>query len=135
MYKRILVPVVFDDGHDTPASFDIARTLAAEDAKFTVLHVMEITPGYVSSQIPEEILVNCRKELDDLLQKAALSLPGATPTMAHGKPGRVIVDTANDLGIDCIVMASHEPGLENLIIGSTADWVVRHAHCSVHVIR
>ncbi|MEM1361736.1 MAG: universal stress protein [Pseudomonadota bacterium] len=135
MYKRILVPVVFDDGHDTQASFEIARVLGAEDAQFTVLHVMEITPGYVSAQIPEEVLDNCRQELDGLLQKAAQALPAATPMMANGKPGRVIVDTASDLGIDCIVMASHQPGLENLIIGSTADWVVRHAHCSVHVMR
>ena len=27
------------------------------------------------------------------------------------------------------------PGFEDIFLGSTADWVVRHAKCAVHVIR
>ncbi|MBT8411941.1 MAG: universal stress protein, partial [Octadecabacter sp.] len=44
-------------------------------------------------------------------------------------------DFATDNSIDCIIMASHQPGLEDYFLGSTAARVVRHAKCSVHVIR
>ena len=34
-----------------------------------------------------------------------------------------------------IVIASHDPGLADYLLGSTAGRVVRHAHCSVLVVR
>ena len=36
---------------------------------------------------------------------------------------------------DCVVIASHRPGLQDYLLGSTAARVVRHAACSVHVLR
>ena len=45
MYKNILVPVIFDETHDTQAAFLVAKRLAAEGAAFTVLHVMETVPA------------------------------------------------------------------------------------------
>jgi nucleotide-binding universal stress UspA family protein len=33
------------------------------------------------------------------------------------------------------VIASHRPGMADLLIGSTAAQVVRHAPCAVHVLR
>ena len=52
-----------------------------------------------------------------------------------GHPGRTITDYADENGIDCIVIASHQPGLQDYFLGSTAARVVRHAHCAVHVLR
>ena len=69
------------------------------------------------------------------LREAASALPGAEIALQSGHAGREIVDFAEHNMIDCIVMASHKPGLSNLLLGSTADRVVRHARCSVHVIR
>lgn len=135
MYGNILVPVVFDDGHDNHAAFEIARALAREGAEFTVLHVMDAIPGYVRSQIPDEVLAAAHKEVESDLRKAARAVPNSHDVLRTGRPGRVIVDFAQERRIDCIVMASHTPGLENLLIGSTADFVVKHAKCAVHVIR
>ena len=53
----------------------------------------------------------------------------------EGHPNHGILDYANEMGIDCIIMASHKPGLQDYLIGSTAARVVRHAKCAVHVIR
>ncbi len=135
MYKNILVPVALDKDHDTQASFEAARLLANANAEFTVLHVQEPIPAYVASQIPEEVLANTRKELQEGLHRNAAELPGAKPRLISGSAGRAIVDFANENDIDCIVLASHKPGIENLFIGSTANRVVHHAKCSVHVIR
>jgi nucleotide-binding universal stress UspA family protein len=135
MYKNLLVPVVFSDGHDTQASFLVAKALADENATFTVMHVMERVPGYAAGHIPAELLASSRREVERLLAQSAGALPGAKTALIDGNAGRQIVDYAAENGIDCIVMASHKPGLSNLLLGSTADRVVRHAKCAVHVIR
>lgn len=135
MYKNILVPVIFDERHDTQASYLVARALADEGADFTVMHVMESIPSYAATQIPAELLAKSRSKVEQTLKKSARALPGTSPVLVSGHAGRLIVDYANENGIDCIVIASHVPGIENIFLGSTADRVVRHAKCSVHVIR
>lgn len=135
MYKNILVPVVFDKEGGYDESFEVARALAADGAKFTVLHVIESIPGYVVAEIPDDLLAKTRGEVEEALTEAAKGLPGATAKLISGHSGRSVVDYANDNGIDCIVLASHRPGFEDLFLGSTAARVVRHAKCAVHVIR
>ena len=135
MYKNILVPVALDDGRDTLASFETARLLADPSAEITVLHVHEPIPAYVASQIPEEVLANNRQEILENLHQLASEIPGAKSRFISGHAGRAIIDFANENDVDCIVLASHKPGLENFFLGSTANRVVHHARCSVHVIR
>ncbi len=135
MYKNILVPVIFDEHHDTQASYLVARALAGEDAKFTALHVLETIPSYVAIQISAELLSKTRQEVEDALVQSAKALPGAVPMLISGNAGKAIVEYASENNIDCIVLASHRPGFEDLFLGSTASRVVRHAKCSVHVIR
>ena len=135
MYKNILVPVLFDEGHDTQASYLAARALADEGAKFTVVHVQEAIPSYVTAEIPSEVLARTRHDIEEKLAQSAKALPGAVPVLITGHAGRTIVDYASANDIDCIVMASHRPGIEDFFLGSTASRVVRHAKCSVHVIR
>ena len=53
----------------------------------------------------------------------------------HGHPARAIVSLAQEEGHDCVVIASRQPDWHHLVLGSTAAGVVRHAHCSVHVVR
>jgi universal stress protein F len=135
MYKNILVPVLFDEGHDAQASYLVARALADEGAKFTVVHVREEIPSYLTFQIPSEFIEKTHHEVEKSLVQSAKALPGAVPMLISGHAGRAIVDFASKNNIDCIVMASHKLGVEDLFLGSTAARVVRHAKCSVHVIR
>lgn len=135
MYKKILIPVALDNDHDTRAAFQAAHLLADADAQFTLVHAQEPIPAYVASQIPEDVFKNTRHEIQEKLQQLVSDLPGSTGRLISGNPGRAIVDFANDNDIDCIVIASHKPGLENIFLGSTANRVVHHAACSVHVIR
>lgn len=135
MYKNILVPVLFDEDHDNDASYRAAFALADDNAKFTVVHVMETIPGYIAAEIPDEVLRNTHKESEKLLVEAATTLPRAKSALISGNAGSAIVDYAETHDIDCIVLASHRPGFGDYFLGSTASKVVRHAKCSVHVIR
>lgn len=54
----------------------------------------------------------------------------------HGSPDRCIVEVAEQMGADVIVVGSHGyKAWERLLIGSVSDSVVHHAPCSVLVIR
>ncbi|MGH1463948.1 MAG: universal stress protein [Cognatishimia sp.] len=135
MYNNILIPIVLDKETTPQASYEVAQALAAKDAKFTVLHVMEEIPPFVEFDVPEEMLQKTRSSTERALAKSAEALQGATANLIRGHAGRDILDYAKNNGIDCIVMESHRPGLGDYFLGSTAARVVRHAACSVHVIR
>ena len=135
MYKNILVPVLIEEEHHKMASFEAARKLADSDAKFTILHVVEPLPGFALSEIPEELLDKTRNQIEKSVSRMAQDLPGSETRVVSGHAGRTIVDYANSHEIDCIIVASHRPGIGDFFLGSTAARVVRHARCSVHVIR
>lgn len=135
MYTNILIPVVLDEEHNTDKSYEVAHALAGEGAKFTIVHVIETIPAYASAEIPAGVLANRRTSIENALRKTAEALPEAEAKLIHGHAGQALVEYADKNNIDCIIVASHRPGLEDFFIGSTAARVVRHAKCSVHVIR
>ncbi|MDJ0824828.1 MAG: universal stress protein [Rhodobacter sp.] len=135
MYKNILVPIALEHERDTGSAMDIAHRLLAEGGRITALHVMEAIPGYASQYLPEGHLENRRKEMEAALKAELGGVKDVRPAVITGHAGRSIVDYAEDHDVDCIVVASHEPGLTDYLLGSTAARVVRHAGCSVHVVR
>jgi len=139
MISKILVPLSIGDGETSSEALELANELAkAHGASVTLLHVVESTPGYVATHLPanfRETAVNVSKEA---MQKAASAhgLAGkAEIVVREGNPATEILEFANEGGSDMIVIASHDPGLADYLFGSTAARVVRHAHCSVLVVR
>lgn len=135
MYKNILVATALDHAHDIAAAFDIARALAAEGASMTALHVLEDIPAYAAQYVPSEQVGTRRAEAEAELKADLGGVANVKPVVVSGHPGSTIVEYADDHGIDCIIIASHRPGLQDYFLGSTAGRVVRHAKCAVHVIR
>lgn len=135
MYSNILVPVALDNEDDrTAQALDIAKSLSAEGATITLLHVVEAVPSYAISYISADILDATRTGIETELARLASDL-GAKSVVIDGHSGRSILDYAEEQGNDLIVIASHRPGMQTLLLGSTATHVVRHAQCSVHVLR
>ena len=137
MYKNILVPVALETEHDTnvDTAFAAARALASAGANITVLHVMEALPAYAISKIPGDLLAVTQKRLSHSLMETAKELPGAKAQLISGHSGRSILEYSEENNIDCIVVASHQPGLKDYFLGSTAARIVQYAKCAVHVVR
>ncbi len=135
MYSNILVPVSFDTERDSVGAIDVARTLSADGAKITLIHVMEHIPGYAISYMPTEYLAESRTAIETELAELGATLPNAQAVVIEGHSGRTILDWADENKSDLIVIASHQPGMQDLLLGSTASQVVRHAGCAVHVLR
>ena len=55
--------------------------------------------------------------------------------IGHGTPYEEILRVAEDVSVDLVVMGSHRPNMEDYLIGPNAARVVRHANCSVLVVR
>lgn len=135
MYNTILIPILFDADRHVDKALEVARKLAAPDARFTLLHVMEMIPAFALSELSQDITDDARKALSARLASVAENLPGAETKLLQGHPGRMIIDTAEAMNSDLIVIASHRPGMIDHFLGSTASRVVRHAPCDVHVLR
>lgn len=55
---------------------------------------------------------------------------------AHGDAAKVIVQTASELEADVVIVGTHgRTGVQRVMMGSTAESVVRHAGCPVLVVR
>lgn len=135
MYHNILVPIAFDAERDTSAPLKLAEMLATPQANVTLLHVVEHIPGYAISYMPADYLAETRKAIQAQLDELAAKLPNAKGIVIEGHSGRSILDWADEHKPDLIIIASHRPGMQDLLLGSTAAQVVRHAACAVHVVR
>jgi nucleotide-binding universal stress UspA family protein len=71
-----------------------------------------------------------------LVQRAKAAGANATFLVWDGDPGEAIVAAAESENADLIVVGSHgRSGVSRFLIGSVSDYVVRHAHCPVMVVR
>jgi len=135
MYSNILVPIALDNEDDRiPESIAVAKALAKDGAAITLLHVVESVPSYAMTYIPEDFMVATRKGIKSEMMRLA-SDHDVNSAVIDGHAGRSILDHAEEKGCDLIVIASHRPGMQTLLLGSTATHVVRHANCAVHVLR
>lgn len=137
MYNNILVPVAFGENKDTRirTALEIAQGLSAPEARITFLHVMEEMPGYVQTYLPADYSAQARSALEAEIEAIAKDVPNASGRVVNGHSARTILDWAEANDVDLIVVASHRPGMQDLLLGSTAGQIVRHAQCAVHVLR
>lgn len=135
MYKNILVPVIFDPDHTPDAALEVAQAMSSEGARITLLHVIEELPGYASTYLAADYIEQSRAEVKARLSEIAATIPGGEAMVTHGHSARTILDWAETHDVDCIIVSSHKPGVQDYFLGGTAARVVRHAQCAVHVIR
>jgi len=135
MYNHILVPVVFGSERNTGKALSVAKLMAGRDGKITLLHVIEQIPGYAISYVPPEFSDETLKSVKTELAAMAAPLRHGNSVVISGHSGRTIVEWAKSHEPDCIIVASHVPVVSDYLLGSTASHIVRHAECSVHVVR
>ncbi len=139
MYKKVLVPVDFSHIEKGSKMVERAKYLAdTSKSQLTLLNVIPEIPPYVAIEIPsglhEKVVENARADLRELVRKH--DLPASTKVVVEsGNPAGVILAYAEKEKCDLIMVASHQPGLKDYLLGSVAGKVVRHAHCSVLVLR
>jgi nucleotide-binding universal stress UspA family protein len=75
-------------------------------------------------------------KVQEIVQHARAAGADATYLVWEGNAGEAIVAAADSENADLIVVGSHgRSGVTRFLIGSVSDYVVRHAHCPVMVVR
>lgn len=142
MFKDILLPVDLNEHgswHNAlQASIELCRAFGSR------LHVVNVLADYatpmVGSFFPEGFEAKHREEVDRLMhQFISDHVPDECQVqviVAEGaKIYKEIIDTAETVGADLIVMGSHTPELSDYLLGANAERVVRHSPIAVMVIR
>jgi nucleotide-binding universal stress UspA family protein len=125
------------------------------NSQLHVIHVWDIAPSallYPEATDPEGVELPDPVLEDDLERRAEqrgrtvldeeaerVRSAGGRLAKAHlmmGEPAREIVHLAEDIGAGLVVIGSRgQGGIRRTLMGSVSDWVVRHAHCPVLVVR
>lgn len=134
MYNKIILALSLEHGYSERA-LEIARRLRAEGGKIEAVHVHELPSSNVGAFLDEEVLAKAYAEARDRLRERVASAPDVEPVLLKGHSGATIAEYAANTGADLIIVGSHKPGLRDYFLGSTAARIVRHAPCSVHVLR
>jgi universal stress protein A len=140
--KRILVPVDFSGCSRKAVKYAVA--LARQfDAEILLLFVVQVNylaggemGGVDFPLFEQEMREAGRRKLELLIADDIGGLAPVSASVRAGQPVGEIVAAAKDLDADVIVIATHgHTGLKHVLLGSTAENVVRHAPCPVLVVR
>ncbi len=97
--------------------------------------MLEQLPKYATEYLPAGHLETAKAEIVEGLKSLVDGVPNASTLVVDGHASRTILAHADNNDCDLIIVASHQPGMQDYLLGSTAAKVVRHAKCAVHVLR
>lgn len=145
---NILVPTDFSLTSERAMSMavEIAKKYSSKILLIHVFNDFKIEDAlqwtsYVSTtkteiEIREDISNRAYDELDDFIKKFPVGDLKIEPRVIEDHPHRGVIATAEDENIDLIVMGTHgRTGVAHLLMGSTAEKVVRAAPCPVLTVK
>jgi nucleotide-binding universal stress UspA family protein len=141
VYKKILLPIDFDALEMGERSLTVAKALTSEhqQAKIRLINVQPIMPtsviGYLPPNFDMELQKDCEKKLLEISSGAPFPPDVLSTFVRYGAVYPEVLAEAEDWGADLIIVGSHKPGIWTYLLGSNAAAIVRHAKCSVLVVR
>jgi universal stress protein A len=141
--KKILVPVDFSECSNR--ALDYALAFAGQcDARLILLHVVE-PAAYPESymlvataldDLNNDLLRRAERRLAELSRDKIGDRVKCESLVRTGQAYAEIAAAARELEADLIILATHGyTGLKHVLLGSTAERVVRHAPCPVLTVR
>lgn len=139
-YKHILLATDLSTQSDKIATR--AREIADEsNAQLSIVYVMEHSPvaygGEYSIPIDVSLEESLEKKAHDSLAKlgAKYGIANKDQYVASGSVKLAVVDTADEVKADLIVIGTHSHHGLDAILGSRASAILNHAKCDVLVVR
>ncbi|MDV7341197.1 universal stress protein [Terasakiella sp. A23] len=141
MYKEILLPIDLAEPSSwkkaLPSAIQICETFG------TRLHVMTVVPDFGSSLVgsffpkgfQETATEEVKKQLKEFVAENIPDHINVQRVVDNGVVYDEILGMSENLDIDLIILSSHRPKLGDYLLGPNAARVVRHAKCSVFVVR
>jgi nucleotide-binding universal stress UspA family protein len=138
-FRRIIIAL--DESalaaHAAERGAELGRALSAEIGLVYVIDPKEV--GLPDMGLaPADLMASLKHEAVHFLEATAQRLGGISPWrfVRDGKPADEILAAAREWQADLIVIGTHgRSGVSRVVLGSTAESVVRHAPCPVVVVR
>lgn len=137
--KNILVPIDFSATSLKALQYAVPFAKQFE-AKITLLHVVDLLMypqefGYLLAD-ESQAMDGTKKSLADLATRTIAPELLAQTIVRRGLAWDTVVAVARETQADLIITTTHGySGLKHVLMGSTAERIVRHAPCPVLVVR
>jgi nucleotide-binding universal stress UspA family protein len=139
MFNTILVPIDLEHEDTWDDALAVAVDMAKRNnARMHLLTVIRPAPAIVSNYLPKGYEAETSASAQAALQATAAGLDVEGTVACHVRHGDVyqeILKASREIQADLILIESHKPGVTDYLIGTVAARVVRHASCSVFVLR
>ena len=140
MFKKILVPVDLTEPEFAKPAIDAAVEMArASGGEVRIVNVLPMTPVMLAEYVPADFDTQQRQTSEEAIAKLAkdsgFEASRLSTVVRQGGIYHEVLEEAELMGADLIVMVSHRPALKTYFLGSNAGHVVRYATCSVLVVR
>ncbi len=141
MYQHILLPIDLGNESTWVKALPVATNLCLSYS--ALLHVLTVVPEYglpmVSQYFPKDHEAQMRKNAQTLLRRFVSERISddirVQCIVGEGTIYKTIIDTAEEIDADLIVVGAHRDELEDYLLGPNAARVVRHSKRSVLVVR
>lgn len=140
MFHRIVLAVDLADPAATPKGLDEALELVANSGgQLRLVNVQPLLPAtfmeYVPADFDEEQEKRAQTALDEVAGKVPIAKDRISTAVLSGGVYHELLRDALEWRADLIVVGSHRPVMSDYLLGSNAKTIVRHAQCSVLVVR
>lgn len=140
LYKNILIGLELHPNFDKSVVDKAIQFAKQHNAKITLIHVVEHLTAYGMAQaypavvgIEQELCDEAKTELNKIIEH--YHLKNADIRVELGAPKHVIIDCAEQIQADLIIVGSHGRHGIGLLLGSTANAILHHAPCDVLAVR
>ena len=141
MYKKILLSIDLNSEDSWTATLEAALVMCRTfDASLHLVHVMADVPEavvklYLPDDSTEKLVQQFTGMMDAFVDEYIPEEFEADVHLCRGNIYTGILETAKKVEADLIIIGSHRPTMSDFLLGPNAARVVRHAECSVLVVR
>ena len=140
MFKRIVLAVDLAEPGPRPKGLDQAIELArASGGELRLVNIQPLLPAtfmeYVPADFDEEQEKRAEAAIKALADAVDLPKDKVSSVVRVGGIYHELLQEGADWKADLIVVGSHRPVMSDYLLGSNAKTIVRHAQCSVLVVR
>ncbi len=134
--QKIVVPIDFSTSSEK--AIRKAMEIAQDCSAISLIHVLypleAMSPGVIWGDFDDKkreqaVKKSFKKFLKDY------ECQEVQTAVRFGHPGEEVVDYAEEIGADLIIVPSHgHHGMKRFVLGSIAEKIIRHAKCPVLVL-
>ncbi|WP_028305267.1 universal stress protein [Oceanospirillum maris] len=140
MYNTVLIPMDLEHENMFPKAVALAQQLIGDENG--EIHAIYVDQNMIhngnfslSSDTVKQVQNDMKQQVKSLFKKHVPEHLRGKCRVKEGVVYDTVLETAEKLKPEVIIVAAGRPGLSSYLLGSNAEKILRHAQCSVFVVR